>query len=295
MDWNGDTTVKTLFKLLLNVASAAVQIIVIALLMAYRRFNRDIRQDVESLFAGQSPEKEIIVTEQMLAGLPDPVRRYLTYTGVVGKPLVRTVRLKQKGVIRMGFEDPGRELEAKQYYSATEERPGFVWDATVRMGPLPVVRGRDMYADGKGYMLIKLGALVPVVDGRGEEMDQGAMVRYLSEMIWFPSAFLRENVSFEAIDDHSAKVTLADAGKTASGTMYFDDEGRFTDFVTRRYRAVGDTFELATWSTPVTEYGVLAGLNLPVRGKAVWKLPEGDLPYIDVTITEVEYNTPELY
>ena len=26
------------------------------------------------------------------------------------------------------------------------------------------------------------------------------MVRYLSEMMWFPSAFLEDNVSFEAVD-----------------------------------------------------------------------------------------------
>jgi len=27
-----------------------------------------------------------------------------------------------------------------------------------------------------------------------------------------------------------------------------------------------------------------------VHGKAVWKLPEGDLEYFDVIITELEYN-----
>ena len=32
------------------------------------------------------------------------------------------------------------------------------------------------------------------------------MVRYLSEMMWFPSAFLEDNVSFEAVDAESARV-----------------------------------------------------------------------------------------
>lgn len=41
---------------------------------------------------------------------------------------------------------------------------------------------------------------------------------------------------------------------------------------------------------PVYEYGELAGLKLPVSGKAVWKLPEGDLEYIDMTITELQYD-----
>ena len=31
-------------------------------------------------------------------------------------------------------------------------------------------------------------------DAARKEIDQGEMVRYLSEMIWFPSAFLEDNV-----------------------------------------------------------------------------------------------------
>jgi hypothetical protein len=33
----------------------------------------------------------------------------------------------------------------------------------------------------------------------------------------------------------------------------------------------------------------MEGLNLPVRGKAVWKLAEDDQEYIDVTITELHH------
>jgi len=36
----------------------------------------------------------------------------------------------------------------------------------------------------------------------------------------------------------------------------------------------------------------LGGLNLPVRGQAVWKLAGGDLPYADLTLSSVEYNIP---
>jgi hypothetical protein len=41
----------------------------------------------------------------------------------------------------------------------------------------------------------------------------------------------------------------------------------------------------------MTGYGERAGLNLPVRGQAVWHLPAGDLPYADLEITDVEYNS----
>jgi hypothetical protein len=43
-------------------------------------------------------------------------------------------------------------------------------------------------------------------------------------------------------------------------------------------------------STPVTGYGEFEGLRLPARGKAIYKLPGGDLDYIDVTVTDLHYD-----
>jgi hypothetical protein len=57
-----------------------------------------------------------------------------------------------------------------------------------------------------------------------------------------------------------------------------------------RYRMAGGRQVLTAWSTPVTAYGEFEGLKLPTGGKAVWKLPDGDLDYIDVTITELRYD-----
>ncbi|MFC4464168.1 DUF6544 family protein [Streptomyces xiangluensis] len=212
----------------------------------------------------------------------------LRHTGIVGKPIVRTVHLRQKGRMRTGPGRPWIPLDAEEHYSV--QPPGFVWDGTMHLGLLPVGRARDMYLDGRGHMLVKAASLLTVVDARGEEMDQGSMMRYLSEMIFFPSAFLAANVSFEAIDDSSARVTLTDHGRSVTGTMYVDEAGRLTDFVAQRYRMVDGRCDLETWSTPVTEYGEFEGLKLPIRGKAVWKLADGDLEYIDISITELQYD-----
>jgi hypothetical protein len=168
--------------------------------------------------------------------------------------------------------------------------PEFVWDATMRVAGIPVGRTRDMYHSGQGRMLVKAASLVTVADAQGVEMDQGSMMRYLSEMMWFPSAFLEDNVSFEAIDATSAHVTLTDQGKTATATVFFDSAGRLTNFVAQRYAIAGGRSDLRTWSTPITGYGEFAGLKLPAGVKAVWKLTEGDREDIDVTVTELQYD-----
>lgn len=258
--------------------------------LAYRKFDALIQSDINRLFSEMVKGKQTIVTEARLEGLPEPVKRYLRYTGIVGKPIPHTVRLKQSGKLRASPQGPWMNISAEEYYSINP--PSFVWVASAKQGGIPLLRGRDMYRAGKGRMNIKLGSVVDVVNATGEAIDQAAMLRYLSEMIGFPSAFVCDNIGFETIDDHSAKVTLTDCGKSVTGTLFVDDEGKLIDFVGQRYYAED---KLETWSTPVTAYGEFEGLRLPIRGKAVWRLQAGDFEYIDVDITDLQYDIATTY
>jgi len=228
------------------------------------------------------------ITEEMIQKLPEPVQRYMRYTGVIGRPWIESVWLKQTGRFRQGPDKPWMEMRAEQRY--TTRPPGFIWNAAFRMAGMSLLRAVDRYEGGQGRMTGKLAGLVTLFDVRGEKLDQGAMLRYLSEMIWFPTAFLGENISWEGVDEASARVVFTDHGRSVEGSIFFDEEGRFTVFKAQRYRMVGDEFSLDWWSTPVTEYATLSGLNLPVDGQAVWNLPEGDFSYIDLRIVELEYH-----
>lgn len=248
-----------------------------------------LSKEIDKIFAHHQQKKQVLVTEEMLQKLPDPVKRYFMYTGMVGRPIVQTVRLKQVGRIRKDTKQPWMNFDAKQYYSVNP--PGFVWIAYMRIFGLPIVRVRDCYLEGRGSMLIKALSLFMIGNSVGKEMDQGAMMRYLNEMTWFPSAFLGKNISFEPIDSNSARITLRDMGKSVTATMYFDNEGKLINFTAPRYRDMGNgKFELENWSTPIREYGEFGGLKLPLKGSAVFNSKEGDLEYIDVTVTDLEHN-----
>jgi hypothetical protein len=223
----------------------------------------------------------------MLERLPEPVQRYMVYTGVFGKPWIDTVTLKQRGRFRQGMDRPWMPMVAEERY--TTDPPSLTWNARFKVAGLPLLRARDRYESGHGHMFGKLAGLFTVFDMRGEELDQGTMIRYLNEIMWFPTAFLGENVTWGEIDDHSAQVTFNDCGKSVSGRVIFDDVGKLTNFTAMRYREMGGEFSLDPWSTPITGYGQRAGLNLPIRGQAVWNLPSGDLPYAEMEITDVEY------
>ncbi len=267
---------------------AFVLILILVIGLAYWNFNGRINREVSSLLSGAKLGAGPVVTGEMLRGLPEPVQRYMAYSGVLGKQIPRTIRLKQVGKIRQGEKSAWMKLEAVENYSTSP--PGFIWKTFLPTKRFPLTLGRDAYLDGRGSMLIKMLSLLPLVNATGPELDQGAMMRYLNELAWFPAAFLGENISWKAIDDTSAEVTLTHQGKSASATMYFDQEGKPINFVAKRYRIVGKRCDLETWSTPYTGYGEFEGLKLPVRGKAVWILKEGDQAYVELEITELEYD-----
>jgi len=239
---------------------------------------------------GHNQKEQRHITVGMLERLPHPVQRYLVYTGVVGYPWIETVRLKQAGRFRLGSDKPWMPMTAEQTY--TIDPPGLTWNARFKVAGLPLLRARDRYESGRGHMFGKLAGLFTIFDARGEELDQATMVRYLNEIMWFPTAFLGENISWQEVDESSAQVTFSDGGKSVSAEMSFADDGRLTNFTTLRYREIEGEFSLDPWSTPITGYGMLAGLNLPVCGQAVWDLPSGDLTYADLEVTEISYNSP---
>jgi hypothetical protein len=261
------------------------------LTLTSRRFGADVAADRRRLLDAPRPPHPRVVIEEMLAGLPEPAQRYLRRAGVVGRPMVDTVRLRQRCRMSLGPGMPSFPLVAEQWYSV--DPPGFIWDATVPIEDLPLVRGRDGYIEGRGLMTIRLGSVAPVVNAAGPEMDQASLVRHLSEMPWFPSAFLRDRVTWEAIDEANVRVTLTDGDLRATGVLEIDAEGRLVAFRSERHAMVGKGFELRPWTAPTHAYGEFEGLQLPVSGAAVWTLRDGtELEYITVELTEVEYDPP---
>jgi hypothetical protein len=232
--------------------------------------------------------RDNLITANQLNHLPEPVRRYLTHAGIIGTPWIETVRLRYTGKFRTGADKPWMGITADQVYRT--DPPAFHWKARLSMMGLPLLSGSDTYKNGHGHMFGRLAGLFTIFDARGPEMDQGTMVRYLQEIIWFPTAFLGDNITWKAVSEHAADVTFHDGGRSVSARLYVDDEGRLLTFKAERYTEKEGSFAMRMWTTPMTEYGLRGGLNLPVRGQAVWHMPEGDLTYADLTLGKVEYN-----
>lgn len=253
--------------------------------MAHQAFGAEANREAERLRAQVGGSQPVVITAGMLDTLPVPIQRHLREAGVVGQPIAQIVRLTQTGtfLVRPGW--PRMQFNAEQTF--TVQPVGFVWRATMRWAGIPLFQVRDSYQMGHGRMVGRLGSALTVVDQTGPEMDEGALMRFLSEMVWFPTAFLSPNVSFETIDARSVRVSLTDHGRCVSATMHFGGRGVFTGMTSQRYREHDGTFSLDSWYTPALSYEARRKLRIPTQGSAIWKLKEGDLNYIDVNIGEV--------
>ena len=219
--------------------------------------------------------------------LPEPVRRWLRWSGVVGTAIPASVWLRQTGELRLG--NSWHRFTAEETY--TTDPPGFVWAATMPMAPGVTVIGRDRYADGEGSIKMRLLGSVPVANDSGPEMDRGALLRYLNEIMWFPAAALSPFIAWEPIDGSSARATITHGGASAPAEFTFDAEGRLTNMVAMRFdREAGRELP---WSTPITDYGVFGGIRVPVAGEAVYARGEGDVPYIRLRVTDIAHDRPD--
>lgn len=254
-------------------------------------FNQQVDEEVASLFYGLGELHRDLVSEEEVIQLPEPVGRWIRYSGVVGKPKALAVRLTQEGKFRQTPKQEWLPFEAEAYY--TTHIPGFVWAADMQAGPLLRISVRDKLEGNHGNMLVKLLSLFTVADVASEEIDRGTLLRYLDEIIWFPSAALSEHILWEQVDENSAQATLSYGGVSVSARFIFDEAGRVVTVVSERHREVDGSFIVERWSTPLEEYGEFDGIKVPVKGKAVWHLESGDFEYIDLRVTGIEYNRPE--
>jgi hypothetical protein len=253
------------------------------------RFNIMVRQEVAAVLS-QSPAATAVVTERDLAPLPPVVQQWLRRSNVVGKPVNHTVHLHQSGLMRTTREGKWMPVTAEQYF--TVDNPGFVWVADVKAAPGLHLMGRDLYRDGHGHMLIKALSLYPVADNRGATVDQGTLLRYLAEIVWFPSAALAPYIKWQPVDNHRAMATMHWGDITASGVFGFTPEGDMESFSAMRFydRKEGATLEPWLIRVEPGAYKEFDGVRIPVRSTVTWQLREGDLTWYQVQIEDVKYD-----
>jgi hypothetical protein len=197
--------------------------------------NRLFKKEVAEKFLTGSPatsSQTDLVTEDDIAPRPEPVRKYLRRAGVVGKNRVRNARFVFAGDFKMSPKQIWIRVRTEQY-NFFDDLTRIVYIKGTISG-IPVV-GRDLYAEGKGNMIIRAAGLCPVANAKGPAMDTSG---------------------WKSIDSLTASGILEHERKNVSATLQFNEKGEPVDFATddRHYSPTGKTSKRVRWSTPVRNY-----------------------------------------
>jgi hypothetical protein len=251
-------------------------------------FNQMVKHELED-FLKFTDKKEQIITSRQFINFPPVVQKWLIRSGITGKISSGYVYLMQKGKMRTSPDGKWMNAEAEQYFDTYD--PGFIWIADVSMNPVLKLKGRDKYERGHGHMLIKLMSLFPVVDSRGAETDQGTMLRYLGEAVWFPQFALSPWLKWEPLDSTRAKVTMNYKGVSASGIFTFSKEGDFVSFSAERYYDRKDGATLEDWLVTADPQGykVFEGIRVPAKLSVTWQLKTGDFTWYNLEVEKIRY------
>lgn len=240
-------------------------------------------EDVEQLFLSSQSISAQTFSYQQLKGLPDPVQRYFKHVLKEGQPYISYARITHGGQFKMGLEKPWKNIKGEQYF--TTEKPGFIWKGTTSM-----FTARDMYIAGKGRLIATLFSLFNVVDGQGEHYNQGELLRWLAESIWFPTNLLpKENLKWLAINDSSAKLQFNYNGRALSYIITFNDKDEIIQMETMRYM---DNDDLKTWIIKPSLYKEINNILIPTANEVIWRLRSGDFSYAKFILGKIEYDNP---
>ena len=263
-------------------------IIVVAIVLNYGsyHFEKVYQNDVKQNLATNNSSKTELVTEADLVLLPKPIRSYLIYAGVLNKPKVYNMRIT--------FEGQMRE-KGKDFFPFTCEQYSFFNEPTrlffmkAKMKGLNVL-GYHKYVNATATMDIRLFGFFAVMKKSGKDMDKIETVTLFNDIcLMAPAALIDKRITWQPIDDNSAKATFINHNCTISAILYFNEKGQLIDFISNDRDVNHYPF-----STPVSNYKMIDGNNIMTYGETIWHYPDGKFIYGKFKLKEVEYNVSGL-
>ena len=238
--------------------------------------------------AALQPEQPEFFDPEMVAGLPEPARRYFSYTIQPGAPLLPVAVIEMTGEFSLGTkEDPRYQpMEARQILAVPE---GFVWSMRTR-GGMPVSG-----SDSGSWTRFRIFGLIPVGRLGGDpDHTRSAFGRYAAEAtIWAPAALLPgPGVRWSAVDANTARVTITHGELEQAVDIRLDPEGRPVEVSFQRWSNANPdkVHRLQPFGAVMSDFRAVGGYRLPFRIEAGNMFGTRDyFPFFIADVTEIEF------
>lgn len=251
-----------------------VTVLIISIIIIICRIYETKKVDrmVETLIGKSTYTDTDIINFDSFSNLPPPVSRYFKHVLVDGQKLINIVKIDQSGVLRTSMKsDFWSSFTARQV--VVPPATGFVWNAKVKMPLGTHVGVLDSYSSGVGMGRVSiLSAFTVTSDADKPELNSAALLRYLAEAVWYPTALLpNSGVVWTSIDDYSAMATLTDSGITVSLEFHFNDCNEVASIYSpNRFARLNGEYKQLPWEGHFKDYQVQGGMRIPIYGEVGW-------------------------
>jgi hypothetical protein len=257
------------------------------------KFKNEYRNEVKIGLEESNKIPNSVLTEAEIAYLPEPVRKYIRYTGSVGKPKVNNFRVDFEGKIRDHVKPIWMELTSEQYNFIKTPTRLFYLDATMKGLP---VGGFHSFKNGVAFMDIRLLSMFKVEYQSGVVMNISETVTFFNDMcVMSPGALIDKRIEWLEVEGNKVKASFTNNGITISAWLYFNEKGELVNFSSEDRSALGkngETIKLK-WSTPMRDYKDINGYRLASYAETIYTYIDGDFTYATFTLKDIGYNLSE--
>ncbi len=255
----------------------------------YRQYTKAVKAGLEQSATISSS----LLTETDLQELPEPVRKYIRFSGAVGKPRVKNFKVEFEGQIRKNEASEWMPFTSEQYNFMEPATRLFFMNATMKHLP---VAGFHSFRNGDAFMDIRLWSLFKVQYQTGPEMGISETVTFFNDMCCMaPATLIDKRITWLETAENKVKASFSNRGITISAWLFFDDQGALINFISEDRYAAGDgpIMQKLPWSTPLSDYKPMREHTVAGYAEAIYTYPEGNLTYGTFKTSNIEYNTTE--
>lgn len=261
-----------------------------------------VDEDIRTLLRAAAAPAD--VDDASATPLPEPVRRYLRYTGADRGPAARLARVRFDGEVRLpqtggaaGVEraTPWMRTDGALYLVLSRDGLGYVWDTRWSGGPT-AIDVRDLYLERRTHVWAVRDDGRTMVDERHPELGPTYMLRFFAEATQSPT-MLRPgpHLRWEPVDDRRARAVMRDGPFEARMVCDFDAEGALTrcESDDRLLRFSGDVprrWVPVRWVMTRGDYREIAGLRVPTTMSVGWAFPDGVWEQVRARVLELDFD-----
>lgn len=250
-------------------------------------YEKEVQQEINR-FQQQSEITYQQIHYNDIKNLPAPVQRYLKFAVREGKRYPNKISLVRGGWYRMSADQSWMSIYGEEYYRL--DKPEYLWFSRISYPPGIPIQARESYLAGVGKKSMKVLSVYPVMHNSNQHNDVTNLLQYLFAMPNMPMAFYQANfLSWQYMNDRSARVTIRDKGNQASAIFYFDTDGKIVRAVTNdRYRNTPSGLVKTPCVVRYGDYKYVDGFFVPGFREMTWKTPSGEYKYARYMLDRID-------